>query len=538
MIYFKDIVLFAEKHIQKRQEEFSQSPYYIDETKALKAIKFISLLRHTDGDLAGTPFQLLPFQIEFIIDIIATYRRANNKRRYSYALLFIPRKNGKTELIGALLNYFLFVDSEKGKEIYCVANETSQASIIFKASSTMLKQEPFLSDKISEFKTYRIIEKKNSIFKDFIKVLTGKSETKDGLRPYVFVYDELHAAKDNSLYKVLEEGCASRDNSMIIVISTAGYNQNGEMFKQYNYAKQVKQGIIKDDSVYSMIFEPEERDDWNDENTWIKVNPALNYGIKLDKLRQSYLKAKFSAVDEISFKTKHLNMWCSSAYAFIKDEDFIKCDLGELDLSGDVFVGVDLSKTTDLTAVAFICEINGILNVKMHYYIPEVNALERSRKDKVPYLEWQKKGFIHFIGGNCIDQEYIFNDILSFAKTHKIKMVGYDRWNSSELSKRLNEENIECVGIGQGFASLSEPLKEYEARILKQKLNHASNPILRWNNGNLTIATDAMENIKPDKAKSTDRIDGISALVTAIATKNQIQKAKESIYNQRGILTL
>lgn len=535
---FEAILKDAKAHILKREQEFEGSNYYIDKKLALKAVKFIAFLKHTDGELAGVHFQLLPFQIAFIIDIIATFKKHTHTRRYKYALLFIPRKNGKTELIGALLNYFLFMDSEKGKEIYCVANETEQASIIFRAASMMIKQEPFLRDKVSEYKTYRLIKNNASLYNDFIKVLTSKSDTKDGLRPYIFVYDELHAAKDNALYKVLEDGARSRSNYLALVISTAGFNLQSEMHRQYEYAKQVKAGIIKDESTYSMIFEPDEGDDWTDERTWQKVNPALNYGVKLEGLRQGFLRAKFSGNDEVSFKTKHLNIWTSAARAFVKDDDFMKCNLGALDLSGECFVGVDLSKTTDLTAIAYICEVKGVLHVKMSYFIPEINALERSRRDKVPYLDWHKKGLITLIDGNCIDQEFIFRDILEFSKSHKLVMTGYDRWNSSELSKRLNEENVECAGIGQGFKSLSEPLKEYESRILSQKINHAGNEILRWNNANLCVSVDASENIKPDKAKSSDRIDGISALVTAIATKNAILKPAVSIYEQRGIRTL
>ncbi|TKX29127.1 terminase large subunit [Campylobacter aviculae] len=531
----ENILEYAKKYIKIKNNEFQNSPFYIDEKTALNAVLFISLLKHTDGDLAGKPFQLLDFQIEFIIDIIATYSKEKKARRYSYALLFIPRKNGKTELIGAILLYFLFIDKEKGKKIYCAANETEQAKLVFNAASSMVSQEKELNEICHQYKTYREIRKKNAKFEDFIKVLTASSETKDGLRPYVFIYDELHAAKDGSLYKVLEEGTASRSNSLCIVISTAGYNQNGEMKKQYDYCKKVQSGIINDPSTYAKIYEPDKNDDWQDEKTWIKVNPALGYGVKIEKLREYFEKAKNNAEDEVSFKTKHLNIWTSNAGAFVKDDDFIKCNLGELDLSKDVYLGIDLSATTDLTALAMICEVNKILHIDFKFYAPELSARERSRRDKVPYLEWAKQGFLTLTPGNSVDYDYLIEDIIALNKALKIKMIGYDPWNSHEVAKKLGEENLECVQIRQGFATISEPLKEYQIRVLKQTLNHNANPILRWCNSNLVVDKDARENIKPDKKRSSERIDAISALVTAIATKNSIEKPKINVYETRGI---
>ena len=530
----EDMLEYANSYIKAKNKEFQNTPFYVDEKIAKNAIFFISLLKHTDGELAGKPFQLLNFQIEFIIDIIATYSREKNARRYSYALLFIPRKNGKTELIGAILLYFLFIDKEKGKKIYCAANETEQAKLVFNAASSMLSQENELNSLCNQYKTYREIRKKTKDFEDFIKVLTASSQTKDGLRPYVFIYDELHAAKDGSLYKVLEEGTASRANSLCIVISTAGYNQFGEMKKQYDYCKQVLSGVIKDSATYAKIYEPSQDDDWNDEKTWIKVNPALNYGVKLDKLREYYQKAKNNAEDEVSFKTKHLNIWTSNAGAFIKDDDFMKCVLTKLDFSKNVYLGLDLSTTTDLTALAMICEVDKILHIDFKFYAPELSAKERSKRDKVPYLQWAKQGFLSLTPGNSVDYDYLIKDILELSKNYNVKMIGYDPWNSHEVAKKLQDEKLECVQIRQGFASISEPLKEYQIRILNKSINHNANPIFRWCNANLVVDKDARENIKPDKKKSNERIDAISALVTAIATKNSFVK-NESVYETRGL---
>lgn len=388
------IIAEAGAYVRAKNAEFQNSDYYIDEQIALKAITFISLLRHTGGKLAGTPFALLPFQIKFIADIIGTYDRRTANRRYKTALLFIPRKNGKTELIAALLNYFLFVDSEKGKEIYCAANETDQARIIFNAATTMIAQNSTLSKNCEIYKSTRSVVAKSE-FQNFIKVLTANAQTKDGLKPYVFVYDELHAAKDGELWRVLDEGTINRANPLSIIISTAGYNQAGEMKRKYDYAKQVEQGIIKDHSFYSMIFEADSTK-WQDEREWLKANPALGYGVQLENLRTKYAQTIGNAENEMSFKTKHLNIWCNSSKAWINDDIWCAApslkELGILDFAGlqkelEWYGGLDLSSTGDITAYTLIAKFEGLFIVKPFFWLPSDNASRRARNDRVPYID-------------------------------------------------------------------------------------------------------------------------------------------------------
>jgi len=228
------VEFISQETIMAQAMEYAEKTKNIDIKIAKKVIAFISMMKHTGGDLAGVDFQLLPFQIKFLIDVICTMK--NGKRRYTTAMLIIPRKNGKTELIAAVLNYFEFAVDEKGKEIYCAANETDQAKIIFKATESMINQNNYLKTNCTIYKSTRTIEKE-SAFEDFIKVLTSNADTKDGLKPYVAVYDELHAAKSAELYTVLEEGMAHRSSPLFIIISTAGYNHQGIMKQKYDYAK-------------------------------------------------------------------------------------------------------------------------------------------------------------------------------------------------------------------------------------------------------------------------------------------------------------
>lgn len=538
----KEILNNADEYIKTQNENLKNTPYFIDEKTAFRAIKFISLLKHTAGEFAGVNFQLLPFQIKFIIDVVATFDKATNKRRYSQALLFIPRKNGKTELLAAILLYFLFVDSEKGKEIYCAANETEQAKIVYNATSTMLRQNHALEKIATIFKSTKTIERNNE-FKDFIKVLTANADTKDGLRPYIFVYDELHAAKNGELLRVLEEGTRSRSNSLSFIISTAGYNLNGEMYRLYEYAKNVQSGVIKDDSFYSMIFEADAKN-WQDEKEWIKANPAMDRGIKLDKLKEAFIKASNDALAMQSFKTKHLNIWVAdNENSWVSDEPWLKNSHGFnldeiLQDKGLIFYsGLDLSSVNDLTAFVLITQFKGKFVVIPHFWLPAENLRVKSKKDYVSYERWIKEGFIKTTPGNVLDYGFIQRDILEICANLKVEGVAYDRWNAAGIVSNLSDEGLNMLSFGQGFASMSAPTKELYTEILKANLEHFNNPVLRWMATNAVIKKDPAGNVKLDKEKSRDKIDGIVALVMAYAIRKSLSPAINP-YESRGIRVL
>lgn len=519
--------------------EYAKNTKDIDIDLTKKVITFVSMMKHTGGDLAGIDFQLLPFQIKFLIDVICTMK--NGKRKYTTAMLMLPRKNGKTELIAAVLNYFLFMDKERGKEIYCAANETDQARIIFKATESMINQNNYLEANCTTYKSTRMIEKESQ-FEDFIKVLTSNADTKDGLKPYVAVYDELHAAKSAELFTVLEEGMAHRSSPLFIIISTAGYNHQGVMKQKYDYAKKVKSRIIKDDSFYSMIFEPNEDDDWEDEATWIKCNPALGYGVKLDYLRNKFIKAQHSGEDEVAFKTKHLNLWTSAATVWIKDKVWmaVSSEAVSPKVGATCYAGLDLASTTDIASCCFEFPTDKGIDVVWKFWIPKDKMMERSKKDRVPYLTWVRDGYITATEGMVIDYNVIEHDIIEMCELYNVKLLAYDRWNSSSLIQSLEDKGISSlIPFGQGFASMSAPTKDIETLALQQKINHGNNPVVNWMMSNVAIQRDASDNIKIDKAKSSEKVDGIVALAMSHGIHLADRKTEDkSIYEERGMRTL
>lgn len=530
----------AYKEIERLAPLNTDDKYYYDIELAKKYVSFVSLLKLTAGEFAGINFQLLPFQVEFLTVSLCVLNRETKLRRYKQAVLFLPRKNAKSELMAALVNLMLFVDNEKGKEIYCIAVESQQAQIVFNAAVSMLRQTNYLDKLVNIYKSTKSMESKG-VHKDIVKVLSSNAGSKDGLRCSTLIADECGAYKDDSLFKVVEESQVSRQQPISFLISTAGYSIDGFFYQKIEYAKKVKAGIIKDDSFYSMLFYADPKK-WDDEEEWIRCNPLLGYGVKIDNLRDMYTKALHSGTEKVSFLTKFLNIFTSSSSTFINDEVWQE-NMGEL--PSDEYLrklpsygGLDLSSVSDLTAfvLIFIDNEKNKIYIKCKTYLPSDNLREKARNDEVPYQNWVNDGFLTLTSGNVVDYDYIQRDIEEAYQKYKIKMVLYDRWNSHSIVTRLMEKRVNMVAIGLGFASMSSPTKMLEKLSLERKLV-SNDPILRWCISNMVVDTDPSGNIKPNKDKGKRKIDVAVALIMALGGYiPDINKI--SAYASRGIREL
>jgi len=503
------------------KEEYEGTPYFVDMQKAKLVLTFITLLKHTGGSLGGVDFRLLPFQAEFIIQSLCVLSRETKLRKHSEAIMNIPRKNGKSELGAAITLILYFLDDEKQKEIYSIASETTQAAILFGAVLQMLKQLPALIKRVRHFKAEKKIQTTNGEFVDLYRVLSAEAGTKDGLKTSAVMADEPHAYPDAALYNVVTEGMAHRDQGIAFLLSTAGYKKQGFYHRKLLYAKQVMQGVIEDPSIYLMDFSLDDDADWTDESLWEQANPALGYGVKMKYLRNKYHKALHSATDEVSFKTKHLNMWVDSAVTWIKQTAWkasSKKVYTEKELEGrECYGGLDLASVTDLAAFSLVFPLgNGEYAVLMRYFVPGENAMERAKTDRVSYLDWIREGWITETEGNVIDYETIKHQILKDKERFDIREIAFDRWNSHNLVTQLEENGLTMVGFGQGYQSMSSPVKEVETLVLQKKLQHGDNPVLTWNVANCVTVSDAADNVKLDKSKAVEKIDGAVAMVMAV----------------------
>ena len=503
-----------------------------DEIKADRAVKFVTKLRHTKGDWAGKPFNLLPWEEKIIRDLFGNVNE-DGKRQYREAYISVGRKNGKTEICGALGNYCLYADEEQGSEVYCAAADRDQAALVYGAAKSMVENNATLyrNSKIVDSVKRIIFPKRNS----FLRALSSESYSKHGYNPHLAICDEVHVWPDRDLYDVLKTGMGARSQPLLITITTAGYDRTSLCYELYTYAKKVLSGVVEDPTFYASIFEVDEAEDWKDEANWYKANPGLGIYRSLEEMRQAFKRAIEIPAFENTFRRLYLNQWTSAETRWLQMD---KWDLCNAPVPMDslwgrpCYGGLDLSATTDITAFALIFEpmSDGIYDLLVWMWMPEEAV-------KKPYDLWVKQKFLEATEGNVVDYEIIRNKINELGKLYNIRDIGYDPWNATNLAVNLQQDGFQMMKTRQGYPSLSAPTKELMNLVLQKRVRHGGNPVMRYMVDSLMITQDAAGNIKPAKDKSTSRIDGVVAAIIAIDRATR-QENRTSTYQSRGLLTL
>jgi phage terminase large subunit-like protein len=511
------------------------------EARARRAVEFIQKLKHTKGQWAGQNFILQDWQRERIIRPLFGTVNPDGARQYRTCYVELPRKNGKTTIASAIALYLLYADSEAGCEIYSAANDRQQAALVFNEAAAMVRQEHNL------FNISKIIDSQKRIvyhrFNSFYCAISAEAYTKWGINAHGIIYDELHAAPDRDLWDTLTTSTGSRRQPLTLVITTAGFDRNSICWEQHNYALKVQNGIIQDPTFLPVIFSAPEDADWKDEKVWKSSNPALGTFRNIDEMRTLCKKAQETAALEMTFRRLYLNQWVNSSERWLPMDAWDACN-GQVDLKNlqgrTCYAGLDLASTTDLTALALVFAADdGSCDVLTYFWIPGDTAIQKERKDRVPYRTWAKKGLITLTEGNVIDYKYIQHTLEQLREKYNIAEVAFDRWGATKLSQDLTDAGFLMVPFGQGFGSMSAPTKELMNLVLSKKIRHGGNPVLRWNCDNLVVRTDPAGNIKPDKEKSTQKIDGMVALIMAIDRASRHSKlVSTSIYEDQGMVTL
>ena len=513
-----------------------------DEQKALRAIKFINCLKHTKGQWRGVPFDLLPWQEQIMRDIFGTVKR-NGYRQYNTAYVEIPKKNGKSELAAAVALYLTCGDNEWGAEVYGAAADRQQASIVFDVAVEMVEQCPALKKRIKPIMSVkRLVYKPTS---SFYQVLSAEAFTKHGLNVHGVIFDELHAQPNRELFDVLTKGSGdARLQPLFFLITTAGNDRNSICFEQHQKAVDLLEGRKIDPTFYPVIYGLADEEAWDLEENWYKANPSLGHTIDIEKVRNAYLSAKENPAEENIFRQLRLNQWVKQAVRWMPMHLWDKCDrsINENELIGrECYGGLDLSSTTDITAFVLVFppkREDERYIILPFFWIPEENILQRVRRDHVPYDVWEKQGFIKTTEGNVVHYGFIENYIDELGKKYHIKEIAFDRWGAVQMVQNLEELGFTVVPFGQGFKDMSPPSKELMKLTMEQKLVHGGHPVLRWMMDNIFIKTDPAGNIKPDKAKSTEKIDGAVATIMALDRAIRNQGSIGSVYDDRGILIL
>lgn len=489
---------------------------------------FHKFLRHSKGqDFAGKPFDLLDWQWERWIKPLFAWKRPDGTRRFRRGYLEVPKKNGKSTLLAGQGLYLLIADREPGAEVYIAAAEREQASIIFREMLAMVRASPELAAYISEVASKKRLEfpRTNS----FIQALSAEANTKEGLNIHGLLFDELHAQTSRKLWDALEYGGASRRQPLLTSITTAGHDRDSICYEQHLYAEQVNKGVVIDPEFLGVIFAADPTDDWRDESTWAKANPSYGVTIKKEEIAAACKRAQNSPASENAFKRYRLNIWTEQETRWIPVEKWDACDK-PLDLDGPCYGGLDLSATCDLTA--FVLYFPHSQSALPYFWVPEETCKARERTNKTKLDTWVRKGFIRTTPGNVLDYDRIRNDIAKICLEHNVKEIAIDKWNSTQISNQLKGDGRKLVSFTQGYFSFTAPTKELEKLVIGGTIRHGGNPVLRWNFSNLAVDMDAAGNVKPNKAKSSEKIDGIVGLIMAIGLA--IAK-RSSVYEKRGM---
>ena len=514
---------------------------HYDKAKADRAVMFIENLRHTKGKWAGKRFWLLPWQEQIVRDILGIVKE-DGTRQFHTAYVEIGKKNGKSELAAAIALYLLYADGEPSAEVYGAAADRQQASIVFDVANQMAGMSPALMKRSKIMTaTKRIVNYSNA---GFYQVLSAEVGTKHGLNVSGLVFDELHAQPNRKLYDVLTKGSGdAREQPLFFIITTAGTDKNSICYELHTKAKNILTGRKIDHTFYPVVYGLEPDEDWHDERNWYKANPSLGHTIKVERMREAYNEALQNPAEENVFRQLRMNTWVNSAVAWIPEHIYDKgntpIDMDSL-LGRECYGGLDLSSTSDITAFILIFPPrtdDEKYIILPYFWLPEDTLELRVRRDHVPYDVWRKQGYLNVTEGNVIHYSFIERFIEELGKKYNIKEIGVDRWNATQMIQNLEDLGFTMVPIGMGFKDMSPPTKEFYKLLLEGKITHGGNPVLRWMAGNVVVETDAAENIKPTKAKSTEKIDGIVAAIMSLdrCIRNQMSQ-QGSVYDQRGII--
>ncbi len=512
-----------------------------DEGKAKRTVDFINCLKHTKGKWRGQPFELLPWQEAIIRNVFGTVKE-NGYRQYNTAYVEIPKKNGKSELAAGVALYMTCGDNEWGAEVYGCASDRQQASIVFDVAVDMVEQCPALKKRIKP-----VMSVKRLVYKptnSFYQVLSAEAYTKHGLNVHAVIFDELHSQPNRELFDVMTKGSGdARTQPLFFLITTAGTDRHSVCFEQHQKAEDILQGRKIDPTFYPVIYGASDDADWSSEDVWKKANPSLGHTIDIEKVRNAYLSAKDNPAEENIFRQLRLNQWVKQSTRWMQMEKWDACafPVDERELLGrECYGGLDLSSSIDITAFVLVFPPRNDTEKYIflpYFWIPEENMIRRVRRDHVPYDVWEKQGFLQTTEGDVIHYGFIENVIDDLGKKFHIKEIAFDRWGAVQMVQNLEGLGFTVVPFGQGFKDMSPPTKRLMELVLEKNIAHGGHPVLRWMMDNIFVRTDPAGNIKPDKEKSTEKIDGAVATIMGLDRAIRNEGSTGSVYDERGILS-
>ncbi len=488
----------------------------------VRVIDALCDLKHTKGRWANKPLIPDPWQIVWVIAPVFGWKHPDGTRIIREALVEIPRKNGKSTLSSGFGLILLAADGEEGAEVYAAATTKPQAGIVLDAAKAMVRKSPGLRTRLESLVGVIRFPRRNGIF----RVLSSVADAAHGLNVSGGVIDELHVHKNRDLVDVIITGTGSRDQPLIIIITTADDGREGTIYdEKHEYARKLALKIIRDASFYGVIWCADDDDDPFAEDTWKKCNPGYGRSLQKAFIKKEAEKARVTPSYFPTFCRLHLNIRQRPYTRFIDLDRWDKSAGGVIvpeRLSGrECYGGLDLSATTDLTSLVltFPDAKHEALDVLAFFWMPADGLEDRVKSDHVPYDAWAREGFITLTEGSVIDYESVIDRIVWVRKHFDLRRMSHDRWQAGPVVQSLEKHGIESVPVGQGFQGMSAGTKELERLYLNGAFHHGGNPVLRFCADSVEVQHDKYDNIrpvKPDRSKSTKRVDGITASIMSI----------------------
>ncbi len=529
-------------------------PYYFDPKGAKAAIIFVQELKHTKGEWADTRKHkninliLEPWQ-HFIFWCLFGWRKLNGFRRFNKAYISCARKNGKTVKAAATANFCFFVDDppEIGAEIYMIATKRDQARIAWAEAERQIRSNQFLKEKVKTYRQTSTVMIPGT--PAMMRPLGKDSDTEDGLSPHMVVVDEYHAHRDNSQVEVMQAGMGAREQPLLYIITTAGFDLDCACYTEENaLAIQILEGTLDPvpENYFCIIYTLDIEDDWTDPNVWIKANPNLGVSISRQYIQDRVAEALVSPPKRNKIMTKNLNIWTQAETRWILPEVWDACGFSvdaEALIGRDCYVGMDLGATQDLTALA-LCfpplDSTGKYEFLYHFFLPEENIKEKERKDHVPYSFWAEKGLLILTPGNTTDYDFVEDIIREDAKKYNIKQIAHDPWKAHEIVNHLQNEDFEMIEVRQNYHGMAIGTDTFEKKVLAKEIAHGNHQIMIWNIGCTEVKSDRQGSIcpmKPERNRSGKRIDGTIASILALG-RATLNEDKESTYETHGVISI
>ena len=520
---------------------FMAKTSHYDKDAADYAVMFIESLCHTKGTWAGKPFELIDWQEQIIRDLFGVLK-PNGYRQFNTAYIEIPKKQGKSELAAAVALLLLCGDGEERAEVYGCAADRNQAKIVFDVAVDMVRFCPALSKRVKILESQKKITylPTNSSY----QVLSADVANKHGFNTHGVIFDELHTQPNRKLFDVMLQGSGdARMQPLYFLITTAGNDTNSICYEVHQKAIDIAEGRKVDPTFYSVIYGAAEDEDWTDPKVWKKANPSLGITVGIDKVKAACESAQQNPGEENAFRQLRLNQWVKQSVRWMPMDKWDACafPVSEDDLEGRIcYGGLDLSSTTDITAFVLVVppmDEEDKYYILPYFWIPEETLDLRVRRDHVPYDLWEHQGTLMTTEGNVVHYGYIEKFIEHLGERFNIREIAFDRWGAVQMVQNLEGMGFTVVPFGQGFKDMSPPTKELMKLVLEEKIAHGGHPVLRWMMDNIFIRTDPAGNIKADKEKSTEKIDG--AIATIMGLDRAIRCGNDtgaSVYDSRGLL--